>query len=466
MIRFFDKLLDWCWNHLLCLFTGLCLLSYGLVNLGQAFPPPIRSDGIGYYAYLPALFIHGDPSFETLADLQFEGELPTWAGFGRSSRTGRYVNMYGVGVAIMLLPFFVAAHLLTYLFRSPWEWHRFNFPADGFSFFYQHAAGLGGMFYGLIGLGFLKSALARYFRPRTVLITLVVLMFGTNLLNYLAVETVLSHSYSFFLFSAALWLASTWRQNENEMWRYAVAGVIAGLIAAVRMPNVLFVGAMLLYGVKSGSDLKRRMQTARSKLSFVMISVSIGLLVLGPQLLMWRYSTGKWWANGYTEVHGEIFDWLHPKVGAVLFSMRGGLLFWSPVLGLCVPGFFALRKRVPDLFLPPLAFLMAITWLISVWHDWALGGGFGHRGFVESYALLAFPLAAFFDAVAGRPRPWAKALVAVLTAGLVCYSLFFQMLYYTRELSIYGIDRQALFDVLWWRKQRLENWWATLRSLF
>ncbi|HNU57629.1 MAG TPA: hypothetical protein PKN30_13645, partial [Flavobacteriales bacterium] len=41
-----------------------------------------------------------------------------------------------------------------------------------------------------------------------------------------------------------------------------------------------------------------------------------------------------------------------------------------------------------------------VAWyLIASWWNWWLGGSFGHRGFVEHYALLALPLAACVDAL-------------------------------------------------------------------
>ena len=46
-------------------------------------------------------------------------------------------------------------------------------------------------------------------------------------------------------------------------------------------------------------------------------------------------------------------------------------------------------------------------------------------------------------------------LLAVAVVLLVVWSLFFMVLYYTREISYYGLDRQALFDIFWWRKEAL-----------
>lgn len=455
MIRFLSR-------HLICVFTIACLIVYGMVYLGGAFPEPIRSDGIGYYAYLPAILIHGDPSFETLANLKFGGEMPRWAGFGRSSRTGRYVDKYGVGTALLLTPFFVGAHILTYAFRSPADWHRFNFAADGFTFFYQHAVGLGAMAYGLLGIVLLRKALERWFSDEIVLLTLLALFAGTNLFHYFSGETVLSHPFSFFLFGVVLVLAPK-LMDKDMSWRDVfLFGAALGLLLDVRVTNALVLVPLAIRYLFAGDSLRDRIATVKNHWPRILVIFSVTFLVFFPQLFMWRYSSGRWLTNAYDEALQEHFEWAHPQFLNVLFSLRGGVLFWSPVLIIAVFGFIPLRRYNPPMFWSCAVFIVLFTWLVASWHDWAFGGGFGHRGFVEAYAFLAFPMAAFYQRISESPRRWLKWSVGILSALLICYSLFFQMLYYTRELSIYGLDRQALFDILWWRKQRLEAWWRMM----
>lgn len=455
------SLIAWYGEHFMCIAIVSCLLVYGLVYMGGAFGESIRSDGEGYYAYLPAVVIQGDASFETLADLRFGGEMPSWAGFGRCASTGRYVDIYGVGVSVMMFPFFLAAHLLTYLFRSPAGWHRLNFPADGFSFFYQHAAGLSGMFYGLAGLAMLRRALRKWFSPGVTAATLTAILFGTNLLHYLSGESVLSHPYSFFLFAWILLIAVRLHGDGSIRARdYVALGVAAGLVAAVRLPNALFLVVVPLYGLREHVDWTGRFLFLRQRLGWFVLAGAVACAVFFPQLMMWKFSTGRWWVNAYQAAYPalELTRFARPRMLEVLFSLRGGVLFWSPVLVFALAGFVRMRRCCPEMLLPCIGYLLPTFWLVSSWHDWAFGGGFGHRGFVEGYVLLAFPMAALFaSAVSARRRGWVLTLTlaVVFTIG---YSLFFQMLYYTRELSVYGLDRQALFDILWWRKQMLEEW--------
>lgn len=57
--------------------------------------PPIRSDGVGYYLYLPATFIYHDISMQSIAVEHFNGHIPKWTG-ARLYKKGvkKYVPSY------------------------------------------------------------------------------------------------------------------------------------------------------------------------------------------------------------------------------------------------------------------------------------------------------------------------------------------------------------------------------------
>src|SRR5210317_2224155 len=79
--------------------------------------PPIRSDGLGYYLYLPAIFIHKDPYFTFLDEPQTKDvtranygilQGPA-ANFGLAGTERGYLNKYPIGTAVMQAPFFFVA---------------------------------------------------------------------------------------------------------------------------------------------------------------------------------------------------------------------------------------------------------------------------------------------------------------------------------------------------------------------
>ena len=104
-----------------------------------------------------------------------------------------------------------------------------------------------------------------------------------------------------------------------------------------------------------------------------------------------------------------------------------------------------------------MAYALSQIWLVASWHEWPYGGGFGHRGFIETYALWAFPMAAWMEWCRGRGR-WVRWLNLLFCMGCVEWCLFFMKLYFVRELSYYGLDRQALFDIFYNRVCAFRGW--------
>lgn len=105
--------------------------------------PPIRADALGYYAYLPAAFIYRNISMEKMikvhvgSDKSFYTKAESWSWFGisRYPETGKYLDKYPLGAALMMVPFFLLAHGLTLGLGQ---------PADGFSLLYQSLVSMGG----------------------------------------------------------------------------------------------------------------------------------------------------------------------------------------------------------------------------------------------------------------------------------------------------------------------------------
>ena len=103
--------------------AAACCAYIAVYASGLAWPP-IRSDGFGYYAYLPSWFIYHDSTFDALARDCCGGAFPTIRPIFRWPGTGAWVDKCPMGVAILATPFFLIAHVLT-------RWS--NLSPDGFS---------------------------------------------------------------------------------------------------------------------------------------------------------------------------------------------------------------------------------------------------------------------------------------------------------------------------------------------
>lgn len=434
------------------------LLLYGGTYLLGTFGSPIRADGEGYAMYLPAWVIHHSFGVEEAVVARFGEEVPAWTGCERVGDEERMVDKYGVGTAVMALPFFLVAHFLTWWMWAPGalKWWAYQFPMDGFSGFYPHSVGLSGLFWMWVGVVVSHWHLRRYFSRETAAWTVGLLVFGTNLLHYMAAESVLSHGCSYALFALLLVAVDRWRRGEGG-WKTAVfAGFVAGMIGMVRASNLAFVPCALLWGVGEGKAWRMRMIWGWRDL---LLAGACCAAVFSFQLWTWKCMGGNWVLNAY-EAQGEGFDWWHPEIVNVLFSLRGGVFFWCPVMLTGVAGLFVRRGgcRAPWRWAAVVYALLQL-WVVASWHEWPYGGGFGHRGFIETYALWAFPMATWMEWCGGRGR-WVRWLNLLFCQGFVAWCLFFMKLYFVRELSYYGLDRQALFDIFYNRFCAVREWFG------
>ena len=370
-------------------------------------PAPIRSDGFSYYVYLPSWFLYHDTTLEAVAADCCGGEFPPYTAITRWPGTHRWVNAHPIGVALMQAPFFAIAHALT-------RWT--NLSPDGFTLYYQHAAGIAGAFWTVAGLWVLGGVLRRQFTGTVTIATLVTILFATNLFHYATFDSTYSQAYSFFLFAAFLHVADGW-DMKTQVSNAAVAGVIAGLIVLVRHTNALL---LVCFAPAFRHDRRR-----------AALMTLIVLLVITPQLAIYYGATGRPIISSYGELG---FHFASPRIAGVLFSTQKGLFFWSPILLLACAGFVMLARSddpARRFVAPAVAFLAGDTYLIASWWDWQFGGSFGHRGFVDTLPLFALGLAAFYRWAFASARRYP------IAAGVLCamaLNLFQMAQYWHRVL--------------------------------
>jgi hypothetical protein len=395
----------------------LCLAGYVFVYAGGRAGPPIRSDGFSYYVYLPSWFIFHDPSLTATARDCCGGEFPAYTAIIRWPGTRRWVNAHPIGVAVMQSPFFAVAHALT-------KWT--NLSADGFTLYYQHAAGLAGLFWTLAGLVVLRRVLLRHFTDRVTAATLLTILLGTNLYHYATFDSSYSHAYSFFLFSLFIDLTERWHDTRD--WTRTVSiGVAAGLITLTRHTNLLFLVCLPLFGVTDAASFRSRLRQLRDDWRMLLAMLAVGLAIVMPQLAIYYRATGQAIVSSYGSLG---FDFANPRIYGVLFSVQKGLFFWSPLLLLACAGLAWLWRsgHQARAFVPGgMAFLVLNTYLIASWWDWQFGGSFGHRGFTDSLPVFAIGLAGLYTWSARRTTT--AAIVACVASVAVALSVF-QMLQY------------------------------------
>lgn len=396
---------------------------------------PVRADAVGYFAYLPAVIVEQDLSFNFMikpkaADTggkntfkaKYNPEQAKTLGFNVDENTGKYFNKYPVGVAVLLTPFYLLSHFLNILF---------DLKNGGFGPIYQYAAFAGGIVYGLAGLYFLQLTLSNRFKftPKVVVSTLLVILFGTNLLSYATFENIYSHVYSFFLVSVLCYF--TTKLNIKKLtWKSLLpVGLSLAMLFIVRQYNLMFALIPSFYLASQLPGISLKAWFTKRNIIVLASCIALSSLVLIPQLAYWHYASGNWVAYSYT---GEGFSLDNPKFFESLFSVTRGLFFWSPLL---ILGFWGALRLAGENRPWKWSFLtiFALTWLIvSTWSSWTFGWGHGHRIFVDMLPLFAIGLAQFFSWLATKNIKIQK--FTALVVGLLVFLSFFQTLQYWQRI--------------------------------
>ncbi|WP_073283463.1 hypothetical protein [Hymenobacter psychrotolerans] len=378
------------------------------------YPPPqpwrtspvLNWDASGYYLYLPAIFVHHD-----LRELNFRDQLlkdyaptPEFYQAYRHPGSGNFVMKYPAGLAVQELPFFLAAHAVA----AP-----LGFPADGFSPPYQLAIKLASLLVSVLSFWLVRRALLPRFGEWPTALTLLILLLGTNYLTYSgAGHAGMTHCWLFFWYAVLLLLTPAFYARPS-LGRAVGIGAVVGLMTLTRPTEILALLLVLLWGLTCNrAVLQARLAFWRQHWLLLLAAALAGAALLSIQLFYWHYATGDWIVYSYQE---QGFSWLKPHLWEGIFSFRSGWLIYSPLLLTALVGFGSLRRQHPDVFWALLVHTVLFTYVTFAWDEWTYGGGLGNRAMIQSYAVLAWPMAAALRWLLARPV-WAAAygVLAVL----------------------------------------------------
>ena len=448
---------------------ALTVASAAVVALGRpgadpapdAVPPAMTvavSDGSAYYAYLPSVLIDGDLDFANQPVARDRHRRPTAA----APAGGPVPNKWPVGVALTVLPAWLAAHGLALALHaatgSPWV------APNGYSYLYQIACTA--WIAGLAALGFAlldRVVTARYRLPGWAAAAGVLgVWIGSNYQYYDVLRPFYAHVPGAFWASALVYLLHRFEAGGVEAGGVEAGGVEAGGVAGRRGSGWLLVGAagcvgmavacratsvvfvpLLLIGVASGWPRFAGRASGRGSgrsawraigwvaLGGVVMAMPVATQALSVALQQGAPVAATPQAIGYGRV--ERFYWTDPALLRSLFSSRAGLFFWSPMLGLAVWGairhrLFARvdlgdgRRRVDGLAVGLAVAFLGLWYVNASWYAWWFGDSFGGRAYVELLPLFVIGLSSAF-ASAGRAGGWrAGAVVAVAALGLLVHA--------------------------------------------
>ncbi len=354
----------------------------------EATEAVIAWDVAGYYSYLPAIFIYHDlrhlafqqgilDKYHPATDLQHGFTDP---------QSGNFVMKYSSGMALMYLPFFTVAHLLA---------RPLGYPADGFSPPYQLAIQLGGLLMSLLGLWLLRRFLKYYYEDKVVALVLLLLVFGSNYLNWAAIDVGLSHTWLFTLY--ALLLLLTRRFYLRPTYGAAVGiGLLVGLAGLTRPTDLLSCLIPLLWGMErlSFRAIREKLGFLRRQLPELLLAAAAALLLLSVQLAYWKYVTGHWLVYSYGD---QTFSFRNPHFEDYTLDYTTGWLIYAPIMVFAVFGIIPFLRSGSNKVMI-LAFALLNYYIVASWDVWT----YGSRAMIQSYPVLSVLLAAFIAAALRR----------------------------------------------------------------
>ena len=344
----------------------------------------IGSDGVSYYHYVHSLVIDGD--------LDFRNEYVHFLGADHvpaDTPAGRPPNKMSIGLGLVWMPFFVAAHALSALL---------GLPTDGYSYVYQAAVCLGSMTYGFIGLLLTYRLCRERVDAASAVIAVALIWFASNVVYYMVVEPSMSHMASLGAVSAFL---AWWRLRRDRagVGYWIGLGAFGGLAALIRpqdgafllLPGLQWVIEALRLTRGRGSD---RLAAHAARGAAMMVAAA---LVFAIQVWAWRVVFGSVRVSGYFYSGREGFAWWRPHLVDVLFSSFHGLFTWHPIYLVGAIGFWWVAKD-DRVYAAWLVLGVAIqVYLVAAWHAWWQGEAFGGRRLISTVPIFALGLAEVVD---------------------------------------------------------------------
>jgi hypothetical protein len=366
-------------------------------------------DAGGYYWYLPSIFIYKDLKGQKFKDKVLNQYQPTppdnFQYSFKHKGSGNYVIRYTMGTAILESPYFFIAHLIA---------KPLGYPADGFSPPYQFMIYMGGIFFALLGLWYLRKLLLFYYRDNIVAILLFLLVFGTNYLNYAGIDVGMTHTWLFTIYVFILLNTHYYYQSFKKKYILRL-GALIGLISLIRPPEIIAILIPMLWGLNSISikSFKQRLLLFKSQWKSLLVSAFLCGTILSLQSFYWKYATGQWFVYTY---QNQGFSWLSPHFKQYALNYQCGWLWYTPIMFMALAGILVFARSDTNK-VAIISMIIINYYIVAAWDAWDYGG----RAMVQNYPLLLFPLGSLLVFLSK------KKLWAILATPLLVICVYFNL---------------------------------------
>jgi hypothetical protein len=386
-------------NEILIIFLFILLINNYIGNVEKR----INADAVGYYDYLPSIFIHHDlvrknfPYHQNPILYDRVNALEVYTNYD-SMR----VNKYPCGTALLQLPFFTYTYLTTTLDSN---------DNDGYQLPFQKAIFYAALFYLFLSIFFLKKTLKLFDIKRSIIITSqLLLVLATSVTHYANYDAGFSHIYSLFAITAFIYFATAYFKTKI-LRHFIFACLCLGLILLLRQINILII-LFIPFLAGSAKNFKEGLLILLYNPKKLISGIILVVAVFFIQCILWYLQTGSLLLYSYP---GQGFDFLHPQIINVLFSYNKGLFVYTPILFISLFSLiWFVYKRKYYLVITWLLFFIIFTYIISCWFSWNYGCSFGLRVYVDYLAVFFIPFALMINGM-GRMMKSAVIILSLLT---------------------------------------------------
>ena len=372
------------------LIIGISIVLFNLFSvrsIDDRYYRSINGDAKAYYAYLPALFIYNDPTYNFTKQIEkkyYPQDNSQYKDFTTKQKNGKSVNKTFPGLSLLYAPFFALSYLISFIF---------GFATDGYSIPFQWGIAVSHAFYFFLGIYLLDSTLKNYsINTFNRVMVLCLILFGTNVWHYLVYDHTVSHIHSLFLSSLLLWLIDKWVKTTRLNFLGWTCIIIA-IIVITRPTNAIMLSFFPLLLTLNDRKINEVFLFTKKSIFKLIPFIFISLLILSVPLLLWKWQSDLWIVYSYGK---EGFDFKHPHLVDFLFSYQKGWFLWNPLSFIAFLGgliyFYLFSKKTVLQYFLPIAF---IVYILSSWWCWTYGSGFGQRTMIEYLPFIIVGFALF-----------------------------------------------------------------------
>jgi len=412
------------------------LIAQNNLKKTDGYNTPFVFDADQYYSIVPSAIIYGDIAYTYDTSKHWDKYYPEgmyvpcryWT---TEYLPGKRMTMATLGMPYAYSLFFIPAYLYEKVFPAEEKY------APGYSPTYVFAVKLFGLILACVFVFLIFTICKRYTSNWLAVFIALLILFGTNCIYYFFGEPLMTHAFQGILI-AAFSVLSLLILIDGRYKLFPLIVFIAAWLALIRPTDILIGIFPLVLLINKGS--RQNLLRAVSSIKNILLSVSLVLIVIIPQLLYWKYITGSYIVYSYKE---EGFYFNQFNLINFWFSARKGWFIYSPVcLIIMLLGLRDIFKQ--KLVLASTLVICIVSLLYAQWWCWWYGGSFGMRTMVQFTPLLALILALYF----GNEKPSTfKRIVLVVLTFLVPLNIFLARSFHLGNLHYDSMTISAWNDL-------------------